>query len=316
MVCLRVIAVLILLGCAILNFSPPGKAEDPKEPEYQTQLKNWKLAGILSGSLNVTQFEDWQAGGSDTVALISRGEIWAVRTTDRHEWKTRLQAEYGTSKTDRQDYRTASDLLKLDSRYDYKLDSRWSLYGRGYLDTHMGRQYTYFDSPTDIVIDGLPVRTGVDRFQTSDSFDPILLEEGLGLGLIVLRNEDQSDKVSLMTGPAARQTRASNFFRNIDVADTPEVEFESTGNDSEFGWEIVLDALLTFNKHVKFTSFATGFIGFDDELWRARWDNTLEIKLGKFIGIGLTANLLYDESVFEGTQYKTGTLITLSYRVF
>lgn len=316
MIRLKEIAVLIILCCSIWSSIPRVRAEEPKEPEYQTQLKNWKLAGILSGSLNVTQFEDWQAGGSDTVALISRGEIWALRSTDSHEWKTRLQAEYGTSKTDRQDYRTASDLLKLDSRYDYKLNARWSLYGRGYLDTHMVQQYSYFDSPTDIVIDDRLAYTGVDRFRIADSFDPILLEEGLGLGLIVFRNEDQTDKVSMMTGPAARQTRAADFFRNIDIEETPEVEFESTGNDSEFGWEFVLDALLTFNAHVKFTSFATGFIGFDDELWRARWDNTLEIKLGKFIGVGLTANLLYDESVFDGTQYKTGTLITLSYRVF
>lgn len=306
---------MVVIGCLWMA-SRGLSAEELKEPELTTQLSNWKLTGILSGSLNVTQFHEWQDGGTDMVALTGRGEIWAIRASGRHVWKNWLRAEYGVSKTNGADYRSSADLLKLDSRFEQTLHARLNAYVRGYADSHMSNQYDYFDDPSSVLIDGYPYAQQTDKFKIAGGFDPIRLEEGVGIGLMVYKNKNESSKITVMTGVGGRQTFAGDFYRKDDDEDTPGIEYITVDNDSEFGIELVLDTLLTVNEHVKFTSFAVLFLGLDDELWRARWDNSLEITLGKYIGVSLTADLVYDESIYDGTQYKTGTLITLSYRVF
>ena len=174
----------------------------------------------------------------------------------------------------------------------------------------------YFDSPEDVLLDGKRIYSQVDKFRVSPGFDPIRLEEGLGFGYTLYQNADESRKVSIMTGLGSRQSITRSLHKNDDDEDTPEVEYTTVEHDSEFGLEFVVDALMSINQYVKYSSYFVGFLGLDDELWRCRWDNSMEIMLGKYIGIGLTADVIYDESIFEGTQIRTGTLITLSYRVF
>lgn len=307
---------MIVLGIVLCNLPVVVHAEEEETPEFVTQHRNWKLAGIVSGSLNVTQFTDWQAGGNDTVSITGRGEFWAVRSTERYEWKNRLRSEYGVSKTNGDEFRNSADLLKLDSRFERKFHSKALAYCRGYLDTHLANQYEYFDAPSDVILDGDRVYTGIRKFRVSRGFDPIMLEQGLGIGYTLYKPEDQSSEITIMSGLGARQKITDAYYIAADDKTTPEFEYSMVDSDSEFGVELVLDTLITINKHAKFTSFAAVFMGLDDNLWRIRWDNSLDITLGRYVGVSLTADLIYDESVFDGAQYRTGTLLTLSYRVF
>lgn len=310
---LLVLALLIMgICCLVLQ----AAEEEEKLPEFKTEHRNWKLAGIVSGSLNVIQFSDWQAGGSDTVTMNSRGEFWAVRSTKRFEWKNRLRSEFGISKTNGESFRNSTDSLKLDSRFERKFNAKAKAYCRGYLETHLAKQYVYFDTPTDIILDGDKTYNNIEKFRISRGFDPIQLEQGTGIGYTLYQTEDKSTEITIMSGLGARQMITDSYRISDDIEASPVVEFHTVKDDSEFGFEVVLDTLLTFNKHAKFTSFAVLFYGLDDNFWRIRWDNSLEVTLSKHVGLGLTADVIYDESVFDGTQYKTGTLLTLSYRVF
>jgi hypothetical protein len=307
---------MVLLVIGICHFSAAVHAEEEETPEFVTEHRNWKLAGIVSGSLNVIQFTDWQAGGNDTVSITGRGEFWAVRSTERYEWKNRLRSEYGVSKTNGDGFRKSADLLKLDSRFERKFQSKAMAYGRGYLDTHLANQYDYFDALSDVILDGQRIYTDIEKFRVSRGLDPLMLEQGLGIGYTLYKTEDQSSEITIMSGLGARQTVTDAYYIADDDESTPEFEYSTVDSDSEFGVELVLDTLITINKHAKFTSFAVLFMGLDDNLWRIRWDNALDITLGQYVGVSLTADFIYDESIFDRAQYRTGTLLTLSYRMF
>lgn len=233
----------------------PLRAEKEKEPEFKTEHHNWKLAGMVSGSMNVIQFSDWQAGGSDTVTINGRGEFWAVRSTERFEWKNRLRSEFGVSKTNGESFRNSTDSLKLDSRFERKFNAKAKAYCRGYLETHFVKQYVYFDSRKDIILDDDKVYTNVEKFRISQGFDPIKLEQGLGMGYTLYRTEDKSTEITIMSGLGARQLITDSYRIAEDIDTTPAIEFYTVKDDSEFGIEVVLDTLVTLNKHTKIYIF-------------------------------------------------------------
>jgi hypothetical protein len=286
------------------------------EPEFEAEFRDWKLAGMFSGSLNLTQFSDWQAGGNDTLTITGRSDFWAVRSNDRHDWKNRLRAVYGISKNNGEDRRTSADSLKLDSRYEYKMNTRAFAYFRGYAETSLAPKHVHFDTAKDVILDGDIVYRDVDKFRIASGFDPINLEQGIGVGYTLYENPDETSEAILMAGIGSRQVVSRSYYVEKDDSATPEIEYETVGDDFEMGFEMVLDATITINSHVKFTSFAALFLGLHDNLWRSRWDNSLDVSLGQYVGISFTADIVYDESVFDSVQYKTGTLITLSYRIF
>ena len=68
--------------------------------EFKVVVHNWKLRGNAVRELQChAVFRTGQAGGSDTVAVAGRGEIWAIRSVEKYEWKNWLRVAYGVSKT-------------------------------------------------------------------------------------------------------------------------------------------------------------------------------------------------------------------------
>ncbi len=306
-------SVLVMLIGLCLN---TGILYADDEPEFEAEYRDWKLAGIFSGSLNLTQFSDWQAGGDDTLTITGRSDFWAVRSNDRYEWKNRMRAVYGISKINGEDFRTSADSLKLDSRYEHKMNARAFAYLRGHANTSLAPKYVHFDTPKDIIIDGETMYQDVDKFRIATGFDPISLEQGIGVGYTLYETPDETSEITLMAGIGSRQLVSRSYYVKKDDSTTPELEYEKVSDDFEMGVEMVLDATITINSYVKFTSVGVLFLGLDDNLWRSRWDNALEVSLGQYIGISFTADMIYDESVFDGVQYKTGTLLTFRYRLF
>ncbi|MCD4654864.1 DUF3078 domain-containing protein [bacterium] len=307
-----------LLITMILTLLMPGiaLAEDDNEPEYETEFGGWKLAGILTGGVHITEYQDWQAGGSDTVAFNGRYDFWATRSTESNEWRNRLRLEYGVTRTDEEDYRSSADILQFDTRYEHKLNEKFFLYIRGYLATHMGNQYDYFDDPQDIIFFDRDVEYQVIRTRVTKGFDPLNLEQGAGFGWIIHKNSDESTIIMIMAGAGTRQMLSENYFIEDDNPITPEVEYQHVDDYTDVGAEGVFDVTWTIKNNAKFSSHGAVFYGFEREQWTARWANSLDLKITKYIGVNLSAEMLFDEAVFDGNQWKLGTMLTFSYRVF
>lgn len=290
--------------------------EETEEPEYSMQINNWKLASLLTGGVNVTDYKDWQAGGSDTIALNARFELWAVRSDDNTEWRNRFRIEYGVSRTDDEDFRSSADTLQLESRFEYKLTRRLFVYMRGYLATHMGNQYDYFDDVEDIIFFDQEVEMQVKRTRIADGFDPINLEQGAGFGWTIFKTEDESTLVKFLAGAGTRQLLSDNYYIEDDNPITPELEYQHVTDYTDIGAEAVLDIIWTINDTAKLTTYGAAFYGFDEELWSGRWESALALQITDYIGVSLSAEMLYDEAVFDGEQWKLGSMLTFNYRVF
>jgi len=290
-------------------------AED-EEPEYEMEISGWKLAGILTGGIHVTEFQDWQGGGSDTIAMNGRYELWAVRSMPKNEWKNRVKLEYGVTRSDTEDYRPSTDVFLLDTRFEHSLNPRFFAYIRGYISTNMGNQYDYFDDPVDIIFFDQPVEYQVVKTRVAEGFDPLKLEQGTGIGWVIHQAEDETTSVIFMLGAGTRQLLSDSYFVEDDNPITPELEYEKVDTYSDVGGEAVLDVIWTINSVAKFTSHGAAFYGFEEERWNARWENSLDLKITQYVGVNLSAEMLYDEAVFDGDQWKLGTMLTFNYRIF
>jgi len=291
-------------------------AEDEDAPEYEMEIGAWKLAGILAAGIHVTEFRDWQSGGSDTVAVNGRFDLWALRSAQKNIWRNRLRLEYGVTRTDTEDYRPSADVLQLDTRFEHKLNSRIFAYVRGYISTNMGNRYDYFDDPVDVIFFDKQVERQVEKTRISDGFDPLKLEQGTGFGWMIHTTEDDTTSVIFMLGAGTRQLLSDTYFVEDDDPITPELEYQKVDDYSDVGGETVLDVMWTISDVAKFASHGAAFYGFSEERWSARWENSLDLTVTDYIGVTLSAEMLYDEAVFNGDQWKLGSLLTLSYRIF
>jgi len=306
----------VIVFILFVLFIPFITQANDEEPEYKTELKGWKLSGILTGGVHLTEYQDWQAGGSDTVSLNGRFDFWALRSTESNEWRNRFRLEYGLTKTDDEEYRSSADILQFETRFEHKISDRFFLYIRGYLATHIDDQYDYFDDPLDIIFFDREVEEQVIKTRVSDGFDPLNLEEGGGFGWIVHKNDDESTIILVMAGAGTRQLLSSNYFVKDDDPITPELEYQNVEDYTDVGAEGVLDVTWKIRDSAKFSSHGAVFYGFDSEHWTGRWENSLDMKITDYIGVNLSAEMLYDENVFNGDQWKLGTMLTFSYKVF
>lgn len=310
------IEMLLLTTLALVLGTGIILADDEDPPEYDTEIRGWKVASILTGGIHVTEFQDWQSGGSDTLAINGRYDLWALRSTPKNEWRNRFRLEYGVTRTDSEDYRPSADVLLLDSRFEHKLNDRIFAYVRGYLSTNMGNQYDYFDDPIDIIFFDQPVERQVEKTRVSSGFDPLKLEQGTGLGWMVYTTDDDATSVIFMLGAGTRQLLSDSYFVEDDDPITPELEYQRVDDYSDIGGEAVVDITWTLNDIAKFTSHGAAFYGFAEERWNTRWENSLDLKITQYIGVNLAAEMLYDEVVFDGDQWKLSSMLTFNYRLF
>ncbi|MBN1296693.1 DUF3078 domain-containing protein [bacterium] len=312
----RFVIWLVVWSCLVGLVVEIGYAEEEEEPEFQTELRGWKLAGILSAGMHITEYRDWSAGGSDTVAVNGRYDAWALYRAGHTLFRNRLRLEYGITRAEDEDWRPASDVIQLDSRFERTLSDRFFLYLRTYLSSTLANQYDFFDDPVDVVFPDSQTEYQVTRIRVSEGFDPLNLEQGLGVGWTVFQTDDESTRITLMVGAGARQMLSSSYCVKEDDPVTPEIEYTSIDHYSDEGGECVLDVTWTINTTAKFSSHGAAFYGFEKDRWSARWDNSLDLRITEYIGVNLSAEMRYDEAIVEDDQWKLGTMLTINYRVF
>jgi len=142
------------------------------------------------------------------------------------------------------------------------------------------------------------------------------IEEGVGLEYQFYKHAERDDFFKVFTGLAARQLVVSEYYIEEDDADTDPVEFSRVNDYADQGLETGFDTTLSLKDYIAFTSTAKAFFGFKDEFWKATWDAKIVVTLTKHLGLTLSSTMIYDENVIDEVQWKTATLLTLSYQLF
>ncbi len=309
----NVFVMLLFFVATMISF--PGFAAETAGDESDSGP--WKLSGTVNANGSFTQYDNWQAGGSDTVAAGVLFNLAADYRKEKVEWRNAFKLEYGMAKVEGEDARKSADVVDLTSVLTRDLTNIVSLYGRLAVSTSMAKTYQYYDDPVDAVFDdGRDAEYGTEKVRTADGFEPINLDQGAGLSFRVFRNEEDTRHLLLRTGAGARQLVASDYYVEDDDEDTDTVEFSYVDDYAEIGAEAGLDFKWAFSESTMLTSVADAFYGFDEEFWKIGWDTSLNFKITKHFGAGITASMVYDELVIDDPQWKTSTMLTLSYQVF
>ena len=307
--------VIFLLVAGFTSFSSfVIKAEDDED---MTIHGNWAFSGTVTAAGSLNYYKNWQGGDSDNSSFNLNMDLLAKYTNGKHSWNNSIKLEYGISKLKGENARVNGKDLVLETIYNYNFTDRIALYFRLKGDSPFAKGYIYYDDPVDVVFsdDRLP-RYGEKRVLVSDPFDPVNLEQGLGMAFKVYNNPTIERSLTLSTGLAGRQLISSDYYIEDDLEETDTIEYTKIDDYADIGWEAIADLVLTLNKSAQFKSSATAFYGFDKQLWKCNWESVLSIGISKYFGVSITGTMLYDEEVFKDPQWKTNTLLTLSYKLF
>lgn len=259
------------------------------EAEVDTTWKN-----ELIGALNFSQayFDNWSAGGENTIAGQFDLSGKAINTTDKHSWATSGKIAYGTSKVGEDDAVKTIDEIKVESIYAIlwkdKIDPYIALKG----ETQIAPGYTYSE-------DG--------KAQVSDFLDPAYFTQSAGL--LYKPNDD----ISVRFGGAVKETITRDF--PSPYADDPDTE-EVEKTKIEPGAEAVFSLSKKLSETTQISStldLFNNFEGFDAT--DAKWDTDLIAQLTKYINVKFSLKVLYDKDISLKRQLSQALMLGVSYTI-
>ncbi|MBN2382989.1 DUF3078 domain-containing protein [bacterium] len=315
--------VLVVIGivCCLLPVSVNVTAaeEAPGEPE-QTEdpaPEGWLFNAVLGFNFSCSNYDHWTAGGVNTISQGMLSEFSADYIKGRSELNNVLKIEYGLTKLADDDYKKAMDKLSYDFKYRYSLTEIIKPYLNVTAYAPMADSYEYYKTTETVVADDERYEAA-DKFRTGRSFDPINLEQGMGVSFQLVSAEKNA--FDIFIGFGARELVTSEFYLNEDVAETPEIEYSKVDSYEEIGAEGGFNVIWSCYENMELISKLKTFYAFDEgdngkNNTLTSWNNTLTLKVNKYVSVNASADMIYDTNVLEQAQWKQIVLINLSFQL-
>lgn len=305
----------------VTQFVTAEQVKDKKDEE--------KLDATLStaASISLTQNEDVVGEIDGFSTLFSLGvtggleyyngpSLWQNTLTINESWARTPSLERFIKSNDQVDY---------ESLYNYFLLDWFGPFARFNLESSLFDTTIVTADPKDYVITNLDGTTeslnGVTEVELSESFEPLTLNESLGLFAEPIRNETIRWKVRV--GAGARQTFAKGVIANKDDDATEVIELIELDNVFQGGLEgfTGIEGKLGAGKFT-YRAGASALIPFlnnDDQdrdaLELARWGlhAGLEMAVVEWLGVNYKLNVLKDPQLLDATQVQNNVLLTFKY---
>lgn len=259
----------ILLGLGLMIGSIAFSQEEAE--------KTWKFSGITGINTSQTALVNWSAGGSNTVSINGFLNVSANYKKNKYIWDNNLATEYGTIYTKDNGWVKSVDKLQIDSKFGYNLATKW------YLSTLIGFKTQYdkgYNKPTD-------------EYYISKFMAPGYLNVSIGLDYQLY----SFWSVYLSPINAKMTFVADDYLSDLGafgVTKGDKLKFEGgILIRSAFNKEIMKNVTL-ISKIELFTAYNNNFGNID-----VNWENTLNMKVNKFLSANIQMNLLYDDDVRE-----------------
>jgi hypothetical protein len=301
----RKLLLLLALGVpfALVAASPevpapatPTAAAEPSTPSAQPAPtpSPWKKSLVSGLSVNQAYFDNWRAGGENSLAWTGGLNGMGAWDRDADLWESNLKLAYGQSKIGELEARKSADSIHVDSTYTRRLNQYVNPYVSVAWDTQFVDGYQYFAGTTFTPI-------VVSKFM-----DPGYLTESLGVGYA------KGETFRFKIGAAAKQTITDCYPRYADDPATLEVE----KTKSEVGASSLTELKLVLGKDTLFTSSLDLFSNLkaSDQI-DAKWSNLLAAKVSSWLTVNLTMEMTYDKDISTQRQLKQGLNVTFSYNL-
>ncbi len=275
---------------------PLVAAEAPQSPSETVtpvaKISYWKKTVVAGLNVNQAYFDNWRAGGENSLAWAGNFLGAAARDKGADLWENNLLLAYGQSKVGELESRKSADSIHADSTYTRKMSAYVNPFASVTWDTQFVEGYQYFPGTT-------LAPQAVSKFM-----DPGYLQEGLGVGYA------KGEIFKFKIGAAAKQTFTDAFPRYADDPDTLAVErFKS-----EVGAASLTQLKLTLDQSVLFTSSLDLFSNLhaSDQI-DVKWSNLLSAKVSSWMSVNLNVDMTYDKDVSTQRQLKEGLSLAFSY---
>lgn len=278
---------LMVLICFIFGLTAAIFAQEkPAEaPKY-----GWQKEMVGAVNLTQTSFDNWAAGGENSLAWQLALNYKFVNDQAKTNWANSGKFSYGTIKTGDLEARKSIDEIKMESVFTYKLGTYINPFLSVTGETQFAKGYNYGVTP---------------KVEISKFFDPAYFRESVGFGY------QPNQMVKTRLGAALKQTVTSDF--PVPYADDPETaEIEKTKNEvgaesvTDFNWKVSANSLLT-SKLEMFSTLAAV-----DEV-DVNWDNVFTTKISKYFNVNFNFKLFYDKDISPKRQIKQALAFGLTY---
>lgn len=240
----------------------------------------WKRGGKVGMNFTQVGISNWAGGGENTLAIGSTGSVFADYEGEQAHWKGTVEAGYGFTKIEDQEFRKSDDQLAMISTYGYEATEQF-LYS-ALLDFR-----TQFSDGLDY--DKLDSATGEYKL-ISSIFAPAYLNLGVGM------TYKPVDYFQFFLGPVANRiilvlndTLSQQGAFGVDPGEKIKSELGAISN-LQFKKEIF--------ENVELGSRLNLFAPYKalDKIV-VTWESLLNMKVNSWLNVNLSADVIYDENV-------------------
>jgi len=253
-------------------------------------LNPWKHSVVGAWTFTQVSYSDWVQGGQNalayTVTLDGKSDFDAEVTN----WSNSYKFAFGQTRLGDQGLRKTDDKIDLQTVFTYKLGTHVNPYVSGTLKTQFAEGLKY---------DKEGRGTAVSKF-----FDPAYLTQAAGFGYQPL------PELKTRLGAAIREIVTSTYSLYTDDPATTKIETVKI----DVGFELVAELAWKLEENILFTSKLELFSPVKDvKDVVLRGDNTLAVKVGKYIVINVNLQFINEKQVTPRTQVKETLAFGLSY---
>lgn len=276
-----------LLAVLMLAQVSPAICEEEEKPVPL----GWDNELLAYLNLSQAAFDNWSAGGENTMGWQTGVIGIFTNYAPRREWVNSLRLTYGMQKTGDQEARKSIDEIRLGTVYNYIARYHVDPYVALKFESQFAKGYEYSDS---------------DKMEISGFMDPGYFTESAGLGKKFFGGIMRS-----RLGVAFKQTVTDKFPG--PYADDPETE-EIEKVRSEVGAEWVTGVDWPISENLRYIMLVDAFSNMkaSNEI-DVRWDNLLAAKVASFVTVSLDFRLFYDRDISTKRQLSQSLAIGFTF---
>ncbi len=279
---------IIVFGCSLL-FCQFGisqiidiekKVRDKKKvitPVDSTYKNNWKTGGNIALNVSQASFDNWSAGGENSLALNGLVSVYANYKKGKASWDNMLDVGYGMLKQGEMDnFIKTDDKFDFSSKYGRMLSEKWYYAGLLNFKTQMTAGYDY---PNDSVA-------------ISNFLAPAYVVGALGVDY--KPNAYLTAFVAPVTGKITivNDTTLSNAGAyGVDAGEVFKNEFGGYLR-IVYNREFMKKTVSVLSKLDLFSNYLENPENVD-----VSWENIIGFKVNKYISATITVHLVYDDDI-------------------
>ncbi len=293
-------------GAAIKNHTSNLK----KIAALQERLKRfkmpsfWKKKNRVSMNLNEVAFVNWNAGGDNSIAVLTAARFERNYDFRYIQWTNSLDFRFGLNVREGEGVRKTDDALRLTSTFGYRSDtiSKWYTSGKLNFNTQLANGYKYPNAENPI-----------SRFMS-----PGYLFLGVGTSYI-----DEDKKINLYISPLTQKAtfvldrnlanqgafgvQKAVLDENGQVLSAGKNTFMELGFLVTHSWEKEVYENVNMQSRLSlYSDYLNSFGNIDID-----WELNFNLKVNQFISANIGTHLIYDDDIkFDQQRATNGTIIS------